>query len=775
MVIRTPDLVFHLGPDGRFRSVSPGAARLTGLPPARWVNRTPEEVGLAPETTRPLADAVALSQATGAPQVAVMPFPDADSAEFEAWVLPIPGNGNGKGSGAGALVAGRNITDRMRRERRAELTRQVLEGTLESVAEAVLVIDPESRIIMDCNRATEDLLGYARSELVGHSTQNIHPSEEAFLDFGRRSQVALESEGIYRGTGTMRRKDGTLVPTGHTVTLLDPDKGLEGGVVSVVRDLSERTQAERSVSRYERRLEALRAMDRAILAARSPQEIAQAAVDHLRTLLEATRVGVTLWSPVEDTPEMVVVSTEEGQGAITSPEGADALGHPPLPGMRPPGAVHVVADLAEVPVPRSPVLDQLLKRGIRTLASAALQSGSHVVGVLHACFSEPNAFGPAEADAIRETADHLSLALRQARLRELARRAYRHRIQAEERAMDLEVRLNRLLDDLNVGVLRVSTSGRILALNDAGRRLLGLGGDDGAQALHARDLLESTSQWQSLLQEVRDASPGRVLERRIRRPDGSTAWLSGRARTFYDPELDEVVVEGILQDVSRERELQQEVVDISTRERERLGRDLHDDLGQLLTGLAFLAGDLRGRLTQERHGAARDAGRLESLANSAVSRTRTLAHSGQPLLLDGRGLPTALADLAGQMEDLFGVTVEVACSPDARASSLAEAAHLFRIAQEAMTNAARHGKAQAVHLSFSDLGGSRQLTVVDNGTGFYPHKQEAGLGLRIMRYRAQSMGGTLDVMSDPGRGTEVVCTLPAGDGPNDPRTDQEAP
>ncbi|CAN5647973.1 hypothetical protein BH23GEM11_BH23GEM11_06400 [soil metagenome] len=136
----------------------------------------------------------------------------------------------------------RLIGDAMRRE---ELQR-MLTQTFSSIQEAVLVIDRshQSRGISYVNAAAERIFGYAREELEGHSTEKLHTDRQAFLQFGRESAQALEQIGIFHGSFRLCRKNGTAFDAEQTVTFLDPPRGIEGGVVSVIRDVSERTAME---------------------------------------------------------------------------------------------------------------------------------------------------------------------------------------------------------------------------------------------------------------------------------------------------------------------------------------------------------------------------------------------------------------------------------------------------------------------------------------------------------------------------------------------------
>jgi len=140
-----------------------------------------------------------------------------------------------------------------RREEIARTTR-LLEQTLSSLGEAVFVIGPGGgREIMEANAAAERIFGYPRDELIGATTEMLHRDRESFARFGVESQEALRKEGIFRSRFPMRRKDGSIFAAEQTVTLLDPEKGHEGGAVSVLRDVSDRKEVEARLRESEER------------------------------------------------------------------------------------------------------------------------------------------------------------------------------------------------------------------------------------------------------------------------------------------------------------------------------------------------------------------------------------------------------------------------------------------------------------------------------------------------------------------------------------------
>jgi PAS domain S-box-containing protein len=219
----------------------------------------------------------------------------------------------------------------------------------------------------------------------------------------------------------------------------------------------------------------------------------------------------------------------------------------------------------------------------------------------------------------------------------------------------------------------------------------------------------------------------------------------------------------MLQDATARRQLEREVLEASNREQQRIGNDLHDGLGQELTGIALLLRGLENRAEREAPALSPAIEEVALLVNDAIFTTRALARGLSPVTFDRGGLALALEELARRLSAMFHINVRCAAD-DAleRGLESVNALHLYRIAQEAVTNAAQHGSAGQVQIELRFDGERGLLRIEDNGTGFNPAvHQSKGLGLRIMHYRAQMMAGSLRIESARARGTIVSCWFPS--------------
>jgi PAS domain S-box-containing protein len=222
-----------------------------------------------------------------------------------------------------------------------------------------------------------------------------------------------------------------------------------------------------------------------------------------------------------------------------------------------------------------------------------------------------------------------------------------------------------------------------------------------------------------------------------------------------------VLVSSAIRDISERKRLEKTVLEISEREQRRIGQDLHDGLGQHLTGIAFLTKVQERRLAESRSPEAADAAKIVQLVNDAIQKTRELARGLLPVVSDAHGLMSALRLYSREIEDLFGITCCFRCEQAVLIHDAPMATHLYHIAQEAVNNAIKHGHAEniLIHLFASERQGT--LVIKDDGVGIErPQTPQTGVGLHIMNYRAGMIGGNLDVHREQPRGTAVTCRFP---------------
>jgi PAS domain S-box-containing protein len=220
-----------------------------------------------------------------------------------------------------------------------------------------------------------------------------------------------------------------------------------------------------------------------------------------------------------------------------------------------------------------------------------------------------------------------------------------------------------------------------------------------------------------------------------------------------------IIATGI--DITEREQLERALLEISAREQRRIGQDLHDGLGQHLTGIAFMAKAHEAKLAEKQVPDAADAAKIVKLVNEAIHKTRVLARGLLPVVSESQGLMSALQVWASEVEDLFGISCRFQCETDVLIHDDAVATHLYHIAQEAVNNAIKHGQAKNILIRLSSENGWGRLRINDDGTGIQDDRSSSsGMGLHIMSYRAGMIGGRLEVRPSPPRGTCVTCMVP---------------
>ena len=213
--------------------------------------------------------------------------------------------------------------------------------------------------------------------------------------------------------------------------------------------------------------------------------------------------------------------------------------------------------------------------------------------------------------------------------------------------------------------------------------------------------------------------------------------------------------------LERSEQLEKEIIEISEREQERIGRDLHDGVCQYLAAIGITASMLKHDVEKTSGSLAAKVEELANHVRDAAARVRQLARGLSPVDRDEGGLESALEELASSTAKLTGISCSFVCPCPAPNLENTPAIHLFRIAQEAISNALKHGHANTVVIALDTGDGACSLRVSDDGFGFIPTITERkGMGLSIMRYRARTIGGTLEIHPNSPTGTVIACTIP---------------
>ncbi|QEG38355.1 PAS domain S-box protein [Roseimaritima ulvae] len=281
---------------------------------------------------------------------------------------------------------------------------------------------------------------------------------------------------------------------------------------------------------------------------------------------------------------------------------------------------------------------------------------------------------------------------------------------------------------------------------------------------HVRDLLGAKNYRRGVQQHFEAALRGKRVAFETNLPAASNPrrWAS----VVLIPDLDDAgQVRGVFAmetDITERRMLEKQLLDAASEEARRIGNDLHDGIGQELTGLSMVADTLVTALSRKAMPEVDIAEKIRGGAKRALKQVRSLAQGLNPVNVDAQGLMSALSQMSRRVKDIYEVECEFRCERPVLLRDNQAATQLYRIAQEATTNAVKHGRATRIVIELEHQQQQASLRIVDNGIGMATDADRAeGMGLRIMKYRAGIIGGNLQICEAADGGTAVCCSLSA--------------
>jgi PAS domain S-box-containing protein len=322
-----------------------------------------------------------------------------------------------------------------------------------------------------------------------------------------------------------------------------------------------------------------------------------------------------------------------------------------------------------------------------------------------------------------------------------------------------------LVNQTSAIIVLFDHKGRMIYLNHATLKMLG----------YRQEELINRTPWEAGIMDAEEATRTRERLRRVLKGEANPpreVVLTGKGGTLHHVELssiatrtpdgtaDRIIVTGT--DLTERHHLQREILKISEQEQTRIGHNLHDGVGQTMTGVASMMEAFEGELSGEQQARA---GRIRQLIQDSIQEVRQMSHSLSPTAVKNRGLVGALQLLADTIQTNHRIACILEVDRTLHLDDPERETHVYRIAQEAANNALRHGNAKSIRLSLQKLGEHQcELKIQDDGTGI-GGKQEGkghgdGIGTRVMEYRAHCIGGTLAVTSIRRRGVTVTCRFP---------------
>lgn len=692
------------------------------------------------------------------------------------------------GTVTSAVLVAMEVTERRQALMELEAERSRLDTIVHSVPEGIVVTDAEARILFT-NPTAERL--YARPVPHGEGVEShkklklCHPDGRPYDPH----DLPLTRSALY-GEAYSNVEMLVVWPDGqrrdllvNTVPIRD-DQGEINGAVAAFQDITERKRIQEDLERYTNRLQALHDTDEAILAARSMEEIAQAALHHIPRLLECVHASVTVFEPDTDQMTMLAIYEEEGlveenwRGPVDPVFTTQEFSQ---------GKLREIEDLEALSEP-SPLIETLRSKGVRSLINAPLAVQGEALGSLNLGLSSPGHLTSSANEIAHELADQLAIALHHAHLHE------RLRLHAEDlerlvarRTSKLrasERRLRSIFENAAIGIAVVDLDGRVLQSNLTLQEMVGysaeeLLGKPFVEITHPDDVEGNLELFEELKTGKRDQY---TLEKRYLTKEGQTRWGSLTVSLIRRGDSEPLYAIGLVDDITEKKETQEaliraEKLAIAGRLAASLAHEINNPLQSVIGCLG---------LAQETLNEGGDVSRYVDVAHEElkraadiVARLRDLHRRSEPEDREPTDINTVLRKvLTLSRKECENQRVEVIWEKEDQASLVtADPDRLQQVFLNLVLNALDampEGGQLRIHTNCTEEPQGVNVVFKDGGKGipapilphifepFYTTKVDGfGLGLFISHDIVERHGGHIEVESEPGQGSTFTVWLPA--------------
>jgi PAS domain S-box-containing protein len=699
----------------------------------------------------------------------------------EATIFPIM---DVNGEVVRSVYMSRDVTERKLAEQALRESRERLTGFMDAASDSFYLLD-ENLDFVTVNARGSEIIGRPREEVIGRNIREIVPDVEESGRYARHQEVIRTGEPFVI-------ENFVPHPTFGDMHFILKSFKVGNGLGVIASDITPIKNVEEGLRRYAERLQALHEIDRGIQTAQSLEEIIRAALGHMRQLVPCQRAGITL------------IGSEASEGVFFSSHLDTETQEEPATRLQLELSQDVVETLrrGEIAVIGNlPSPGEMSKaphaEGVRSALVVPMIAQGELLGTLD--LFNPREITDEQEDTARQVADQLAIAIQQARLNE---QVQRYAEEMEQRVADRTRELQAMYEVMAIAneALDLETTlerslGRVLEAmrSDAGSiHLL----DDGEQQLRlvAQQGVppEVVAQIESLPREshpvgwvVEHNQPLAVpdvtfdAQERVRtvpqtyvgmpiQSHGQTVGVLSILRESAQPQFGEEEVAlltsiadqvGAVVESSRLRRRAEQAAVLE--ERQRLARGLHDSVTQALYSVTLLAET--GRLASQAadmETAESCLERLGGVTQQALKEMRLLIYELRPPALETEGLAGALQQRLDAVESRAGVDARLLVQGEVDLTAPQEEA-LYRIALEALNNALKHAEANTVTVWIFHDGKRKGLEVTDDGRGFDPETVAdlGGLGLVMMRERAEQVGADVTIRSTPGEGTRVEVSI----------------
>lgn len=582
-------------------------------------------------------------------------------------------------------------------------SQKLLKKTIESLKASLIVVDPESRTIIECNKSTEEMFGYDREELIGSSTRILHINDQTFNKFDDIGAEALKHSGIFQTEFKMQKKDGTQIYTDHTVSLVyDPDGEIDR-IVSIVRDITKQ-------KRYQKELE------------------------ERNNFIETT---------IENLPIGVAVNTiDDGQVTLMNQKFSEIYGWPEevlndidsfFENVFSGDEFRIKSFLADIES-KDPERMQWENLTIKNK-----EGDKKIVHAKNIPLFKQNYM-------ISTVIDFTEQKTLERKLRE-SEEKYRHLFERNPQPMWI-------VDPESLEFAEVN----LAAIEHYGYT------EDEFLNMKVSDI--RVDSFEEIKSDIRKYYSNNKYSREFKHVKKNGERIDVHiAATDLRYNTDNIYWLVLANDVTEQKKMQEKIIQSilegEDRERKRIAHELHDGLGQYLVAANMNFESIKGEvrnLREKRHNQFK-AGL--SYLKKALSETRSIAHNLMPKAIADYGLIAALENLLQDLRSSTNITITFNSNFQTIDLLNQAAVNLYRILQEIISNAVRHADCTSISIVLERKNNTLKLRVTDDGKGFDPEIQNSdGLGLQSIQNRVTNLKGSLQINSETGEGTKISVTIP---------------
>jgi PAS domain S-box-containing protein len=635
-----------------------------------------------------------------------------------------------------------DITERKQTEEALRASEERFRQLVENIREVFWLSNVEKTEIVYVSPGYESIWGRSCAGLYASPQdwlEAIHPDDRERV---REAAVKKQISGQYREVFRILRPDGSIRWIADRAVPIRDASGQIYRVAGIAEDVTER-------KRVERHREAFSTLAQQLSAATTPSEAARIIVGVADALLGWDACYLHLYSAQREIVPVLTMDTFDGRKIEVHGSTFSLDPSPLMLEVTEKGAKLINRGAPEPSLPRlTPFGDQ--GRPSASMIYVPIRTSGKVIGILSIQSYIFRAYDEESLSTLQALADHCGGAL--------------ERIQIGMSLRESEERYRSLVEFAPIGIALHDVYGMILHANRRLQEITGYSEEElrllGVNGITHADDVATGQQFSAEL----GGGERNFYQRQSRlvRKDGQIVWAESTASAVRDAGAQLRYIISMVEDINQRKQLEREILEISGRERRTIGHDLHDGLSPLLNGIACKAKALEQDLGPG-SAAGRAVREIALLLNDASIQARSLAHGLVPFELETHGFVFAMNRLASETKKLFGIGCRFESDvAQVNLEPIVEL-HLYRITQEAINNAIKHGKARQVVVKFSLQSGQLCLTIRDDGIGLamatHANGSDRGMGLQIMRYRAKSIGGGLEVCACADRGTEIVCRV----------------